>query len=144
MMSEMLEGGCLCGAIRYTVDVPIEKLVACHCSDCRKSTGTGASINAVIPAVAFQLTKGQPKVFRGTADSGNVLLRCFCGDCGSPLFSRHEGNEDILILKAGSLDAAPEAKLAINIWTRSRPAWALMDESLPSFETSRPKPPPPA
>ena len=43
-----LTGGCLCGAIRYTVSVPITELRMCHCRDCQKSTGTAGSVNAMI------------------------------------------------------------------------------------------------
>ena len=47
-----LSGGCLCGAIRYTVSVPITELRACHCRDCQKSTGGAGTVNAMIPSAA--------------------------------------------------------------------------------------------
>jgi hypothetical protein len=86
----MLTGSCLCRAIRYEVSVPITELRACHCKDCQKASGTAGSVNAMIPSSAFRITRGTPKRFSVTADSGRTLHRFFCGDCGSPLFSRRE------------------------------------------------------
>ena len=79
-----LQGGCLCGAVRFSVSAPVEALRACHCTHCQKSSGAGASVNAVLPASAFALTKGAPKHYDDTADSGRILRRFFCGDCGEP------------------------------------------------------------
>ncbi len=52
------QGGCLCGAIRYTVDAPITGLRACHCINCQKHTGSGGSVNAVVPSDKFQDHQG--------------------------------------------------------------------------------------
>ena len=60
-MSETVEDGCLCGAIRYAIAVPIEEIVLCHCTHCRKSSGAGASANSPVPSERFELTKGEPK-----------------------------------------------------------------------------------
>jgi hypothetical protein len=86
----MLSGSCLCRAIRYEVSVPITELRACHCKDCQKSSGTGGSVNAMIASSGLRITHGTPKRLTVTAHSGRTLHRFFCGDCGSPLFSRRE------------------------------------------------------
>jgi hypothetical protein len=83
-MPAPLSGGCLCGAIRYTVSVPITELRACHCRDCQKSTGGAGTVNAVIPSAAMQIGKGTPKRYSVTADSGRTLHRFFCGDAFQP------------------------------------------------------------
>jgi hypothetical protein len=86
----MLTGSCLCRAIRYEVTVPISELRHCHCRDCQKSSGAGGSVNAMIASSGFRVTHGEPKRFSKVADSGRTLHRFFCGDCGSPIFSRRE------------------------------------------------------
>ena len=43
-------GGCLCGAVRYTVDVPVTALRACHCKNCQRASGSGGTVNAVVPS----------------------------------------------------------------------------------------------
>ena len=87
-MTQTLTGGCLCGAIRYAVNVPITELRACHCRDCQKSSGASGSVNAVIPRAALDITQGTPKRYVVTADSGRTLYRHFCGDCGSPIYGQ--------------------------------------------------------
>ena len=133
-MSEPLTGGCLCGEIRYVVDSPVERLAACYCSDCRRMTSAGFSVNAVVPASAFRLTKGQTKVFTKTADSGADLHRHFCGDCGSWIYNPMGGDPERIVLKAGAFDRHEGMKIVLNLWTRSRAPWALMDATLPTHE----------
>ena len=134
-MSEPLTGGCLCGEIRYVVDAAVEKLAACYCTDCQRMTSSGCSINAVVPASAFRLTKGETKVFTKTADSGHALHRHFCGDCGSWIYNPMGGDPEQIVLKAGAFDRHDSMKIVLNLWTRSRPPWAPMDATLPTRET---------
>jgi hypothetical protein len=132
-MPAPLSGGCLCGAIRYTVSVPITELRACHCRDCQKSTGGAGTVNAVIPSAAMQIGKGTPKRYSVTADSGRTLHRFFCGDCGSPLFSRRELTPENTALRIGTLDDSSGMKITANIWTRSARPWAYIDPASQQF-----------
>jgi hypothetical protein len=133
-MSERLTGGCLCGAVRYAVDAPVERLAACYCTDCQRMTAAGGSINARVPAAAFRVTKGQTKVFTKTADSGNALHRHFCADCGSWIYNPMGGDPDYVILKAGTFDRHDGMKIELNLWAGSRPPWAPMDATLTTRE----------
>jgi hypothetical protein len=117
----------MCGAIRYTLSVPVTELRACHCTTCQKGSGTQGSVNAVIPAAAFKLTQGTLKRYDSIADSGRTLVRCFCGDCGSPIYSQRATALDTLVVRAGSLDEAGDMKITANIWTRSARPWAYID-----------------
>jgi hypothetical protein len=117
----------MCGAIRYTLSVPVTELRACHCTTCQKGSGTQGSVNAVVPASAFKLTKGTMKRYDSIADSGRTLVRCFCGDCGSPIYSQRATALDTLVVRAGSLDEAGDMKITANIWTRSARPWAYID-----------------
>jgi hypothetical protein len=134
VISEPLTGGCLCGAIRYVVDAPVERLAACYCTDCQRMTSAGGSINARVPASAFRLTKGQTKVFTKTADSGHALHRHFCGDCGSWIYNPMGGDPDYVILKAGAFDRHDGMRIELNLWAQSRPQWALIDAALATHE----------
>ena len=117
----------MCGAIRYTLSVPVTELRACHCTTCQKGSGTQGSVNAVVPASAFKLTKGKLKRYESLADSGRTLYRDFCGDCGSPIYSQRATALDTLVVRAGSLDDAGDMKITANIWTRSAHPWAFID-----------------
>jgi hypothetical protein len=133
-MSESLTGGCLCGEIRYVVDFAVERLVACYCTDCQRMTSAGGSVNAVIPASAFRLAKGQTRVFTKKADSGNDLHRHFCGNCGSWIYNPMGGDPEQNNSEAGTFDSHEGMKIRLNVWTRSRPPWAPMDATLVTHE----------
>lgn len=128
-----LTGSCLCRAIRYEVSVPVAELRACHCKDCQKASGTAGSVNAMIPTSGFKITQGTPKRFTVTADSGRTLHRFFCGECGSPLFSRRDTTPETTSLRIGTLDNAPQMRIVANIWTKSARPWAYIDPSSKQF-----------
>ena len=132
-MTASLTGSCLCGAIRYTIDVPITELRACHCTNCQKTSGAGGSVNAVVPAAAFHITKGTPKRFTGVADSGRTLHRHFCGDCGSPIYSQRENAPDTVVVRAGTFDNAGDMKIVSHIWTKSARPWSYIDPAAKQF-----------
>jgi hypothetical protein len=132
-MTNPLTGSCLCGAIRYTVDAPIEELRACHCTHCQKASGAAGSVNAVIPGAAFHLTQGVLKRYDARADSGRTLYRFFCGDCGSPIYSQRATAPETVVLRAGTLDGADGMKITTNIWTRSARPWACIDPASRQF-----------
>jgi hypothetical protein len=133
-MTSPLTGGCLCGAIRYTVSAPVSGLRVCHCTHCQKTSGTGSSVNAVIASSDFRLTQGAPKCYATKADSGRTLLRYFCGDCGSPIYSQREASPERMVVRAGTFDDSSAMKVTANIWTKSARPWSWIDpasEQLP-------------
>jgi hypothetical protein len=132
-MTPLLTGGCLCGAIRYTVSVPITELRACHCTHCQKASGAGGSVNAVIPTAALAITQGTPKRFAAKADSGRTLYRFFCGDCGSPLYSQRATTPETSVLRAGTLDEAGDMRITAHIWTKSARSWSYIDPAAKQF-----------
>lgn len=137
-MTQPHSGGCLCGAIRYTVSAPLTSVIACHCTHCRKISGAGSSHNVAIPTSALAITQGEPRVYADTADSGNRLNRFFCANCGSSLFSRREKTPEMTVLKAGTLDDASSLKLAMNIWTDSALPWMHIDPAITKHTRNRP------
>lgn len=132
-MAENLTGSCLCGAIRYSVSVPITELRVCHCTNCQKGSGTGGSVNAPLASSAFKLAQGTPKRHTGKADSGRTLHRYFCGDCGSPIYSQREEMPEMIALRVGTLDNPGNMKITANIWTRSARPWSYIDPASKQF-----------
>ena len=139
-MPNTLSGGCLCGAVRYSVTDPPAKIIACHCTHCQKTSGAGCSHNVAVKAAQFRLTQGTPKRYDDRADSGNILYRFFCGDCGSPLYSQRSATPDIMVVKAGTLDDSGSMQVAMNIWTRSARPWMSIDPALDQYPQNRPVP----
>ena len=132
-----LKGGCLCGQVTYaSTGEPLATLV-CHCRNCQKQAGTAFSVIAVVPAGTLTVS-GELKSYLDTADSGNVLERQFCPQCGSPVFSVPRGNPGITAIKAGTLDDPGRLKPAAQIWCASAQPWLPDLANLPRFERNLP------
>jgi hypothetical protein len=140
-MNPPITGGCLCGAVRYEITAPITSLRACHCLNCQKHTGGGGSVNALVQAEHFRVTKGEPRQYDDAATkSGRTLSRFFCPTCASPLFSRRNPDIGIRVVRAGSLDDSSGLELTAHIWTSTARPWDFID---PSTERHPDNPPPP-
>ena len=137
-MPDMLTGSCLCGKIRYTVSQPLDKIIACNCTHCQKASGAGASHNALVPTKAVTFVAGTPKRYADTAQSGNILNRYFCGDCGSPIYSQREKVPEMMVLKVGTLDSSNDMKIVMNVWTKSARPWMHVDSATECHAENRP------
>ena len=137
-MTDAITGGCLCGKIRYKVSQPLHSIITCHCKNCQKASGAGASHNALVPKSAVTITSGQPKLFADTAQSGSILKRYFCGDCGSPIYSQRANAPDMMVLKVGTLDVPGDMKLAMNIWTNSARPWLYVERAIDCYPENKP------
>ncbi len=132
-------GGCACKAVRYEVSAEPFAVMDCHCRDCQYSSGGACTTAVVVPKAAFRLTKGTPKRYATNGDSGNEIVRSFCGECGSPLYSEPPGGQ-IWVVKAGSLDDPSWLKMGGALYTNSAQPWAHIDKNLPAFEKMPPRP----
>ena len=73
-----LTGGCLCGAIRYSINAEPVMSGACHCRDCQYASGGSAAFVMIFPKSAVRLTKGTPRSYSSLAESGNRVRRSLC------------------------------------------------------------------
>lgn len=123
-----LAGGCLCGAVRFELTAPARPPVACHCSQCRRTSGHYAVFTAV-PLEALRLT-GQDRLkwFR----SSDAAERGFCSDCGSSLFWK-PGGKGYVAVAAGALDAPTGLALAGHIFTADKGDYYALDDGLPAY-----------
>ena len=129
-MAQEHTGGCLCGQVRYHIAHPIRDLRVCHCTHCQKASGTGGSVNVIVPSAAVTFLAGKLKPYADTAASGNQLNRYFCGNCGSPIYSQRENRPDVMVFRAGSLDDSSDLRITTHIWTASARPWSLIGEGL--------------
>ncbi len=128
-----ISGGCLCGAVTYEC-AEEHGGGHCHCIDCRKSSGTGHCSHMIVPEQAFTL-KGQVKFFDKPADSGNMVNRGFCPDCGSPIYSTNSSMPGMVFVRASSLDDPEHFKPQMVVYTDRAASWDVMDAELPGFAT---------
>jgi hypothetical protein len=118
---ESLTGGCMCGAVRYTI---AEKPLAtglCHCNRCRPQSGSAFSTVIFVHRSAVTIT-GETAVFDDIGSSGLRVLRRYCPRCGSPLTTEADVTGDIMFVKAGGIDSNewyhPDLEMFV---TRRRP-----------------------
>ena len=131
-MSVPFEGGCLCRAIRYRCTAEPMAVINCYCRDCQYASGGVGATAAIVSADAVEV-QGSPASYDLTAESGATVSRLFCRACGSPVFARNSTGPALLAIKAGSLDDSSWLAPGAEVWTRSAPAWARLDSTLPSF-----------
>jgi hypothetical protein len=125
-------GGCLCGAIRYTLTAPPFATRLCWCRDCQYWATGNAAVNIVVPRTAIAV-EGAPAHWGSLADSGHHMRRSFCGACGTQLFSEARENTEHMVVRVGTLDDAHGIVPDTVIWTDSAPAWARIDPAMTAY-----------
>lgn len=130
------EGSCLCGAIAYAVDGEIGDPVLCHCSDCRKATGSAYAANAPVAAAGFRLLRGTQSLREYESSPGK--LRAFCCGCGTPLYVRWPDDPTLLRLRLGTLDTPLGKKPVAHIFASSRADWDVISDGLPQYDGREP------
>jgi len=132
-MKDILEGGCLCGAVRYRVSGPALSSGICHCRTCRKTASAPALPFATFATASFEITKGAVTDYRSSAP----VTRSFCSRCGAPLTYRHDRKPDALDIMTCSLDNPDAVPPTYHVWVSHKPAWSVLGDGLPVFETTR-------
>jgi hypothetical protein len=125
-------GGCLCGAVRYRVTGPLRDVVACHCGQCRRSSGHHVAATAARRddvAITGEVTwfGSSPEARRG-----------FCARCGSNLLWERPGSERISIF-AGTLDMPTGLRLKGHIFVADKGDYYEITDGLPQAEGRDPE-----
>ena len=109
----MRSGGCLCGAVRYHVRGQPLRVGICHCTDCRKSSGSVYSAYAIWPRASLEMT----------GEVGTYSGRSFCPACGGRVVSMSEAEAEVMM---GSMDHAPTDLIpSYELWIGRREDWLL-------------------
>lgn len=134
-----ITGGCLCGAVRFqSKEAPVITRI-CWCRLCQYLGAGSGTVNVCFNTENFGIT-GVTRDYSSIADSGNVMHRAFCPNCGTPMFSRAEARPHLIFIRAGTLDDPEMAQPAMAIWTAQAPSWGSIASGLPRIEG---QPPPP-
>ncbi len=132
-MSREYEGGCHCGAVRYTCTREPELTFYCHCKDCQKTTGSPFSVELMIADEGLAID-GPLESYVVQGDSGKPVTRWNCARCGSGLYLECAADPGYVFLKAGSLDEAGWVRPEMHIYTSAKQPWTNIGDSLPRFE----------
>jgi hypothetical protein len=125
----MLAGSCLCGAARYSVADQFRYAANCHCSDCRRATGSAFKPFAGIERAKLTVTKGQEGLMIfGDLDANDT----HCRTCGSLLFSVVRAGAFVHVAM-GTLVDAPTIRPTAHIFVGSKAPWFTITDDLPQF-----------
>jgi len=131
-----VDGGCLCGAIKYQAVLDPERCAICHCKNCQVNSGTAFGWIVHIQNRQFQLTCGRLKVFETIADSGRRRCLSFCGDCGTRIHAQTLEEPDAFFgLRAGTVRQRHLLAPKQQVWCRSAQPWAFDLPKIPREET---------
>jgi hypothetical protein len=129
-------GGCLCGAIRFEIEGELAPIQICHCSQCRRGSGSAFATNIPVSASHLKLTSGGDRL-KGVKLTPEKT-RWFCGDCGSPIYSSRMSDPATLRIRAGTLDGPMTARPAFHFYTASKADWWDITDDLPQHPGERP------
>ena len=130
-MNHAKKGSCLCGAVVYEVRGEITGINYCHCRQCRKANGTAFATSAGVRRGDFAIVEGAGALKAYESTPGKT--RNFCGNCGSPIYSDHEGSGTIYI-RLGTLDDDPGRAPDVHIHVASKAPWFEFDDVLPRLQ----------
>lgn len=137
-MSERIPGSCLCGTVTFEVSGPFEAFHWCHCSRCRKDTGSAHASNVFTRPGSIRWLSGGEAVKRFDLPEAERFAKAFCSRCGSPVpYINRSGTH--LIVPAGSLDVDPGIAPQDNIHWRSRACWYEPGLAAPRFDDEPPE-----
>lgn len=131
-MGLCIEGGCLCGAIRYRATAPPVSRSICHCRSCRRASGAPSVAWSTFHVNSLVFRRGVPMRFMSSGE----VVRTFCGDCGTPLTYRHAQDTDTIDVTTGSLDAPEQFPPTREIWIEHKLPWERLSEATRHYPRS--------
>jgi hypothetical protein len=135
------QGGCLCGAVRYTSEAEPIFSGACHCRDCQRFTGSAFAVVVAVPRDSLQV-EGSTTCFTCTGDSGQPIHRMFCPVCGSGLYDVAEVMPQAAMLAVGTLDDPAQVEPSVHVYCVRAQPWVAFPDGAVRFD--RMPPPSPA
>jgi hypothetical protein len=133
-MANVIEGGCLCGDLRYAAELPLVDTGYCHCRLCQRANAAPAVAWATVRAEQFSYSRGQPSIFHSSA----TYQREFCARCGSQLVFRRQGLASLVDFTLATLDDPNVIAPEYHIWRMSKLDWFDTADALPRHQDAGP------
>ena len=134
-----VEGGCRCGAVRYTLALDaLPPTYACHCHQCQRWTGSAFSQQAMVPEAA--ITVSGPVVLYERTTEDRTSSQRVCGTCHARIYNTNTRRPGLAVVRAGTLDDSEALECRAHIFTVSRQRWLELPADVPQW----PEWPPPA
>ena len=137
-MDEPLRGSCLCGGVRFEVTLPFVRAGHCHCSRCRKHSGTFGLTQGRVPREGFRLLAGEELIGVWRPEGGGAA-KAFCTLCGSSLFGGTWPDGPEVSIRFGALDGDPGIRPQFRTYVESKASWdEIPDDGLERFPEANP------
>ena len=128
-----MEGGCLCGAVRYRITGKPRRTTNCHCVHCRRSSGAAFLTWIEFDPSGLEFVSGTPSRY----ESRPRVIRQFCGACGTQLTYRHADEPDTIDVTACSLDTVENVSPEDHVWSDRMVPWVKLADGLPRYKLEK-------
>lgn len=125
----MVGGGCYCGEVRFSIEPPVKGVLHCHCSQCRRLSGTGFSSWVSVPKAQYTLLTGREQLTRFAVTRHST--RFFCARCGTAVHTLDIRYPDIVGVLRGMVHDELEQAPSLHAFYDSRAAWVSVSDGLP-------------
>ena len=123
----MADGQCNCGAVAFEITGDISEVAICHCSICRRATGSNGIAVVVVDNRSFRWTRGEEAIATWKKPDADWQI-WFCGICGSPLPGAND--ESRTFVPAGLIARGGESlRVAHHVWVDSKASWDVIGDS---------------
>jgi hypothetical protein len=137
-MSEIHEGGCACGAVRYRVHGQPEIGLVCHCRFCQRRLGTAFATIGYFKATAVDIFQGPLTTCEHRSDeNGRWLKMEFCSKCGTTVSWTVEVRPGFRGIATGTFDDPDWCRIESHIWTQSARPWVAIPPDVAAFPKQR-------
>ena len=130
----MRTGACFCGAVRYRLTAEPLTLIACHCTDCQRRTGSAFGLSLVMPPNSVELTQGVTEPVEARTESGITKRYVVCTACRTQLWGISARNAGAFVIRPGTLDDQSGLTPIAHIWTRSAQPWVDIPAGVARYE----------
>jgi hypothetical protein len=118
-----MTGGCSCGAIRYEITSFPLLLYTCNCTNCQSASGSAFALNMPVLRKGFRILRGEPKGWHHVSPIGVPVISWFCAECGGRLYGDRAQREEIVNIRAGTLDDTKWLVPVAHMYLKSSQPW---------------------
>ena len=136
--SNELEGGCLCGRVRFRTNQAPTRTLACHCTFCQRMTGTSYYAESIFPKEAVSFSHGDMNCYEHISDSSkHKVFVHFCTNCGTTVTLTFERWPDVRAISRGCYDDPNAVEVTSHIWTQSAQIGTALPNGVECFVRAR-------
>ena len=140
-MSDIHNGGCACGAVRYRVHGKPTVATVCHCTFCQRRLASAFAVLATFPEQAVEVVQGELAECEHRSDESSRWLKMtFCPKCGTTVSHTAEVRPGFRTIAAGTFDNQDWFSIDRHMWTRSKQPWVTIPEGMTSYPRAAPPP----